>query len=457
LVPFTVLKVSNPLISLEGEDFSILKDGFDSRALNVKTVLAGDNSPTDTLTIDGGPATGLTLINVTTLPGSPGGQTVVGIPIVVAQNGATTTGAFTLGSNRVAAGPFEYMLHMGPPVGGTADEQNTWYLRSSCDVSECVGPGPTPFYRPETTIYGTLPAMARALGTATVGTFNERNGDQDLVRDGSGRAWGRIFGEHNEQGTSGELNSRFDGWLGGVQLGVDIFRKRGDDGSQDAGGVFFALTNAQSDVNGHALGIAGANAGSSDLSGPAFGAYYTHIGPGNWYLDGLAMQTFYEADGNSSGALKTNVGGSGTFLSLEAGIPLPLGFGGVFIEPQAQAIYQHLDFGGTSDQFSTVAFDPADVLTGRFGFRLGADVDPTWRPYLKANIWQDWSGTDRTTYASTHTLSSTDDSTALELGGGLVGTLSDSIAVWGVIDYTTDVADNDVEIIRGNLGVKVGW
>ena len=153
----------------------------------------------------------------------------------------------------------------------------------------------------------------------------------------------------------------------------------------------------------------------------------------------------------------TNVGGSGTFLSLEAGVPLPLGFGGLFIEPEGQLIYQRLDFGGATDQFSTVAFDSADVLAGRLGLRLGVDLDPTWRPYLKANIWQDWAGTDRTIYASTHALSSTDDGTALELGGGLVGALSDTLAVWGVVDYTTDVADNDVEVVRGNLGLKVGW
>ncbi len=155
--------------------------------------------------------------------------------------------------------------------------------------------------------------------------------------------------------------------------------------------------------------------------------------------------------------LETNVGGSGTFLSLEAGIPIPLWSTGVFIEPQAQAIYQHLDFGGATDDASTVGFDPADALTGRLGLRLGLDLDPTWQPYLKANLWQDWAGTDHTVYANVHRLSSKDDSTALEFGGGLVGTLSDTLAVWGVVDYTTDVADNDVEIIRGNLGVKVGW
>ena len=335
--------------------------------------------------------------------------------------------------------------------GGNGGDPNNWYLRSHAE-----GPGPTPFYRPEASIYGALPSMARSLGIASVSTFHERYGDQDAVRGGGGRAWGRVFGEHHNESASGELDTRFEGWLGGVQLGIDAFRIRNDNGAQDAGGFFFTLAKANGDINGHTIGIANAFAGESDLSGPSFGAYYTHIGPSNWYADALVMQTFYEADGTSINNVATNVGGSGTFLSLEGGVPIALGYGAT-LEGQGQLIYQRLDFGGVTDQFSAVGFDSADVLTGRVGLRLAGEFGPAWRPYLKANLWQDWAGTDRTVYNGVHVLSSTDDSLALELGGGLVGDVSQTVSLWGVVDYTTDVADNDIEVIRGNLGVKVGW
>jgi autotransporter family porin len=276
------------------------------------------------------------------------------------------------------------------------------------------------------------------------------------VRGGGGRAWGRVFGEHSEQGSSGELDTRFEGWLGGVQLGIDAFRIRGNDGAQDAGGFFFALAKADGDVNGFAIGIPDAYAGSSALNGPSFGAYYTHIGPSNWYVDSLAMVTFYNADGTSTNNVATNAGGSGAFLSLEGGVPIVLGYGAT-LEGQGQLIYQHLDFGGTTDPFSTVGFDTPDALTGRLGLRLATFEGSAYRPYLKANIWQDWSGTDRTIYASTHVLSSKDNSTALEVGGGVVGDVTQTVSWWGVVDYTTEVAGNDLEVIRGNLGVKVGW
>jgi T5SS/PEP-CTERM-associated repeat protein/autotransporter-associated beta strand protein len=431
--------------------------GAPGSRLALKTQLGGDSSPTDQLIIgNGGHVSRVTGVVITNVGGVGAQTTGSGIPVVVAQGGATTMpDSFTLAAP-VAAGPFQYLLFRGATSGS---DGNSWFLRSHCDGPDCPHPAPAPrtFYRPETAIYGSLPGVARALAISTVDTFHERYGDQDAVLGGGGRAWGRVFGEHNEQSAAGVIDSRFDGWIGGVQLGVDAFRWRGNDGSQDAGGFFFTLAKADGDVNGNVVGLIDAYAGSSDLSAPSFGAYYTHIGPGNWYVDSVAMLTMYEADGRSTNSVNTNVGGSGAFLSLEGGYPLAFGYG-LALEPQAQLIYQHLDFGGLTDAFSTVGFDTADVLTGRVGLRLAADLGRTWRPYVKANLWQDWaSGDDRVVYANTHVLASNNGSTALEVGGGVVGQLSDTLAVWAVADYTTDVAGNDVEAVRGNVGVKVGW
>ena len=65
-----------------------------------------------------------------------------------------------------------------------------------------------------------------------------------------------------------------------------------------------------------------------------------------------------------------------------------------------------------------MTFDTPDALTGRLGLRLATFEGSAWRPYLKANFWQDWTGTDRITYAGVYTLTSKDNSTALEVGGG---------------------------------------
>ena len=40
------------------------------------------------------------------------------------------------------------------------------------------------------------------------------------MRGGAGRPGGVVFGDHNERGSRGVLNSGLEGWLGGVQLGI---------------------------------------------------------------------------------------------------------------------------------------------------------------------------------------------------------------------------------------------
>ena len=71
------------------------------------------------------------------------------------------------------------------------------------------------------------------------------------------------------------------------------------------------------------------------------------------------------------------------------------------LEPQAQLIWQHVDFGTARDPFATVRFDPDEALTGRIGVRLFGDValsGMTLKPYLLANVWRTFSGSDVTTF-----------------------------------------------------------
>ena len=142
--------------------------------LKLDTVLGADGSPSDKLVIDAGTASGTTGLQVVNLGGAGALTTGNGIPVIIAQNGGTTdAGAFSLAAP-VAAGPFAYLLFRGPNGAGTADEENSWYLRS-----QLVSPdGSIPLYRPEAAMYAALPGMARALGLTTLGTFHERNGDQ---------------------------------------------------------------------------------------------------------------------------------------------------------------------------------------------------------------------------------------------------------------------------------------
>ena len=66
------------------------------------------------------------------------------------------------------------MLFRGGVTPGT--EQN-WYLRS--ELTPVVDP--KPIYRPGVSIYTEVPSLARELAVQQIGTFHDRQGNQDLL------------------------------------------------------------------------------------------------------------------------------------------------------------------------------------------------------------------------------------------------------------------------------------
>ena len=92
----------------------------------INTFLGGDGSPSDRLVINGGSATGNTMLRVTDT-GGPGAETTGnGILVVNAAGGATTApGAFAL-EGELRAGAFDYDLFRG----GVTGSANDWFLRS---------------------------------------------------------------------------------------------------------------------------------------------------------------------------------------------------------------------------------------------------------------------------------------------------------------------------------------
>src|SRR5690606_19645070 len=91
------------------------------------------------------------------------------------------------------------------------------------------------------------------------------------------------------------------------------------------------------------------------------------------------------------------------------------------IEPQAQIIYQTVSVNGSRDAYSTVGWNEGDAVTGRIGGRLQyttLDGDTLWQPYVKANLWHGFSGTDRVFFGASPAIESQFGNTSLELGVG---------------------------------------
>lgn len=481
-----------------------------SGRLSLQTVLASDNSPSDQLAIKGSGAagTGSTSIFVTNLNG-PGDMTVAdGIRVVDADGGAiTTAGAFSLGGP-VAAGVFEYQLFRGG-VTPNAGNDNDWFLRSSNLTSPPVSPppvspppvspppvspppvspppvspppglppppappppdltgGPDPLIRPEIPSYAVAPALAREIGLATLGTFHKRQGDQALLNSYGmvPGAWGSLFGQSNDQqwkttiaGLNFNLAPEFDGNIWGLQAGLDLLGRDHGDGSQDRLGLFYSYGQGTGDLIGHTLGRRENPSGSLNIHGNGLGAYWTHIGPTGWYLDTVAIYTWFGGEATSDRGIGIDVGGGAFAASVEGGYPVHLGNGWT-IEPQAQLIWQRVDLDDTRDRFSTIDYGATDGFTGRLGARLEANTVVNGiplQPFVDVNLWHSFDATSPVVFNERAVVTDL-GGTALEVGGGISAQLSKFVSLYGAASFATDLEGGDHQSYGGNIGLRIRW
>jgi outer membrane autotransporter protein len=484
--------------------------------LLLQTVLAGNAAPSDRLIISGNGAqgSGNTTIGVTNVGGQGALTAGNGILVVQATNGATTTpSAFNL-SGRVAAGAFEYQLFRG---GDSAATANNWYLRNFVPQSVCpfsgkdcaavtfvppgsggsggggggsgggggggveslgessagalVDPSLDPgieggglagviLYRPEVALEAAVPAVSRAAVRATLGTFHEREGEQAFASgDGAfGAGWARIFGGHYAQSWSGDVTPSFSGDIWGVQVGLPVFAWEHSSGEKDRAGLFFGYAMVNGSVNGFAIGQQNTPVGTLGVNSYSFGGYWTHFWPRGGYFDAVVMNSWLTESNQSVLNVSTSTPGRIFTTSLELGYPIALPWH-LAIEPQAQFIYQHEGFNLLFDPYSQISFAQSDVFTGRFGARLVGNFvtdKAIIRPFLLTNLWHDFNGNDTVAF-NTVPIVTSQNVTAIEVGGGVSVSMSKWLDAYAKVSYTTDIDGNMQSAISGKVGFRLVW
>ena len=78
-------------------------------------------------------------------------------------------------------------------------------------------------------------------------------------------------------------------------------------------------------------------------------------------------------------------------------------------------------------------------------------------PYLRANLWHTFSGTDSVTFDGTDTINSQQKSSTADIGLGLVVTLDRAVSAYASTDYSSNIDSNDLRGLAGNLGVRISW
>jgi len=347
-----------------------------------------------------------------------------------------------------------------------------------------------PIIGPELATYGVVQPAARQLGLTTLGTLHERFGDAaadacccvagtapadgivtkaPVAPDGGCRPaiWGRAFGQSISDRYQAFADPRASGQVLGIQSGLDLWRGSLLPGHRDNAGVYFSYGNSRLDVDGlvtnpAATGYVLSRTGTVDLNAFSGGAYWTHYGPAGGYIDAVVQGTLYDGDATTQRA-HLPLTGSAITTSLEAGYPIALPWLGprFVLEPQAQIIWQKVDFNNANDNFGPVDLGSTSGATGRLGLRgqwtILSPNGQVWQPYVRANVWRDWGG-EATTAFGIDLVPLKEEATRVEFAAGVTAKLDRNWALYAQAGYQF-ATDDDIRrnSFKGDFGVRYTW
>ena len=517
-----VITGASPFTGAAGTGIFISNGG----TLKLDTVLneGGAATHSDTLVVDGTSVGPLGATNMIVRNAGGAGALTVGDGILVVQvldPSRSPDSVFKLASAvEVRGGAFDYDLFHGG-VGGS--NPSDWFLRSTFTVGPPIippvepteppilppeppvtgplPPGVFPIIGPEIATYGVVQPIARQLGMTTLGTLHDRIGDTSLaattgmpcVADGSTpdemprkapvkaptdclnagwgpSAWGRVLGQQIDNHYGAFADPRASGQLLGFQTGIDLWRGEWLPGHRDAAGIYVGYANANVDVSGlvtneAATGYVLRHTGGLNLDAWSGGAYWTHYGPHDWYLDAVAQATHYQGAASTQFA-RLDTSGFGFLTSLETGYPvrLPMFGPGFVLEPQAQIVWQRVSFDDANDGLGQVALGTTSGASGRIGLRgkwtIVSDTGQVWQPYVRANLWRDWGAQATTIFSGTDLVPLLEQATRLQLGGGLSVKVNANVSFYANADYQFAVGNTDGgrrDGVRGAAGVRYTW
>ncbi|MGE8388785.1 MAG: autotransporter outer membrane beta-barrel domain-containing protein [Pseudomonas sp.] len=467
--------------------------------LRVNSVLAGDDAASDRLVVSQGAISGSTRLLVNNLGGAGAATPQNGIQVVEARDGATSSATAFTQTQTLSAGAYDYRLFKG---GVTAGSENSWFLRSTLVAAPPVAPvtpepgvpvdpgtpvdpavepaatppvaapapgqaelpAPvagisTPLYRPEVPVYAAAPRGAALIARQALGTFHQRQGDQQLLEGQGGlpAAWGQAYGGTLRQQWSGTVSPSLDGDLYGFKVGQDLYARVSDSGYRQQVGVYVSHSRLDADVKGFALAVEDRSVGDLTLDGDSVGAYWTLVGPQRGYLDAVLQYTDLDGHARSQRGDKLNINGHAWTASLESGYPISVSERWT-VEPQAQLIAQKVSLDSADDSISHVTYDAQVELTGRLGVRLeGSFAGSSARllqPYAQVNLWHGDGGRDTLTFDGVDSIKTDYRYTSLQLEAGLVAQVNEALSLHGGVQYASNLDSRQQEASGVNLGVR---
>ena len=446
--------------------------------IEFNTVLAGDDSTTDKLIVQGN-TSGKTFVTVNKAGGS-GAQTLNGIELIHVDG--QSDGEFTQ-TGRIAAGAYEYKLGRG-----TGTNSGNWYLTSGKNTPDPLPnpeptptPTPTPDSKPEPAPggydndlrpeAGSYTANMAAANTMFVTRLHERLGPMQYTDVMTGETkntsmWMRHEGGHNRwRDGTGQLKTQGNRYV--VQLGGDIAQWGRGETDRWHLGVMAGYGNDHNSTDSVRTGYrskGSVNGYSTGLYATWFSNDETHNGA---YLDTWAQYGWFDNHVKGDGLPGESWKSKGLTASLETGYTWKAGeFSGShgslnewYVQPQAQVVWmgvkadEHRESNGTRVEST----GDGNVRT-RLGVktwikghnRMDDGKSREFRPFVEVN----WLHNTRDfgTRMNGVTVHQDGARNIGEVKAGVEGQINDRLNLWGNVGV--QAGDKGYSDTSAMLGVK---
>lgn len=468
--------------------------------LNAK--LAGDNSPTDKLIVNGN-TSGITVLKVNNV-GGLGSATRNGIQVVEVTGNSNADFVLNL---PVQAGLWEYLLNK---------KGKNWYLDSSYNPDGYVKPQPddnntkdneysednsdsnsnsnnqvsnssssantAKIYRPGISAYVVSQNLIHEMLSASTGTLHQRLGEQYQAhiaacfpdqsspflfpKDG---AWGRYTASTLDLNGKRQFDLQSD--IYSVQFGKDLHRSyQPEDLSRRHYGVLLNLASAKAEVANPARAFANLATLTGEIQTRQIGvgAYYTQYQKNGGYLDGVVQFNQLLADYKDIYGGKSSQNANSWSASLEWGMPQKIGRTNWLFEPQAQLQYhftQHQSFQDGISEISSYNSHSARVrLGGRFTWNskpeLPAsekDTMPVKTFYLSSSLVQEVLQSSKVRVSSYPVEGENLEDPWLELVVGGQVPLRDHLYLFGQVQAQKNLGGPKRSGLSANIGLRYSW
>ena len=337
---------------------------------------------------------------------------------------------------------------------------STLLLCSSMEVQASPAEEETsPWYNQEIPVLS-LPALA----TTYPGRFSatpDLRSSRLTIEDAAPSAWDQLYGQASRQAQADYQSQGFT-LPGANQLkGPAILTLQSSSGHTQQVGLIGGTTQFEANGNGllTSRALADPNSDTLNLQGQSLGAYWSLTGPQGWHVDLTASGGRVSGFSRNEQGARQATEGAALTLSVEGGFPIGLSENWV-VEPQAQLINQRITLDTPYAGSGNASSSDLTAWSGRVGARLKGSYDINGlgvEPYVRTNLWHTVYSGNTVTLDQVDKISSSRNSSTVEVGLGLVARVTPSVSLYVSADYSSDVDDNDLNGLIGSLGVRMRW